>query len=87
MKSIQMTVENQVGLHARPATLFVQTAQKHQAEITVFYEGKTVNAKSLLGLLSLGVTKDAVITVAANGSDEEAALSALRTLLESNFGE
>ena len=87
MKSIQITVENQVGLHARPATLFVQTAQKHQAEITVSYEGKTVNAKSLLGLLSLGVTKDATITVAANGSDEEVALNALTSLLEINFGE
>jgi phosphocarrier protein len=87
MKSIQIVVENQVGLHARPATLFVQAAQKHQAEITVSYEGKTVNAKSLLGLLSLGVTKDAIITVSANGSDEEAALSALTILLESNFGE
>ena len=87
MKSIQITVENQVGLHARPATLFVQTAQKHQAEITVSYEGRTVNAKSLLSLLSLGVTKDAVITVAANGSDEEVALHALTTLIENRFGE
>jgi phosphocarrier protein HPr len=87
MKSVQITVENQVGLHARPATLFVQTAQKHQAEITVSYEGKTVNAKSLLGLLSLGVTKDALITVAADGSDEVGALNALTTLVESKFGE
>lgn len=87
MKSIQITVENQVGLHARPATLFVQMAQKHKADITVSYEGKTVNAKSLLSLLSLGVTKDAIITVAANGSDEDVALDALTTLVESNFGE
>ena len=87
MKSIQMTVENQVGLHARPATLFVKAAQKHSADITVSYEGKTVNAKSLLALLSLGVVKDARITVAANGSDEEAALQALTALVESNFGE
>jgi phosphocarrier protein len=87
MKSIQLTIENQVGLHARPATLFVQTAQKHKAEITVSYDGKTVNAKSLLSLLSLGVTKDAVITVAANGSDEEVALNALTTLIENKFGE
>ena len=87
MKSIQIRVENQVGLHGRPATLFVQTAQKHQAEITVSYEGRTVNAKSLLSLLSLGVTKDAVITVAANGSDEEVALHALTTLIENRFGE
>ena len=87
MKSIQITVENQVGLHARPATLFVQTAQKHKAEITVSYEGKTVNAKSLLSLLSLGVTKDATIIVAANGSDEDVALNALTTLIAGRFGE
>ena len=87
MISIQITVENQVGLHARPATLFVQTAQKHKATITVSYNGKIVNAKSLLGLLSLGVVKDAVITVAANGSDEEDALNTLTELIESNFGE
>ena len=87
MKSIQVTIKNQVGLHARPATLFVQTAQKHTAEVTVSYEGKIVNAKSLLSLLSLGITKDAVITVAANGDDEEAVLNALTTLIENNFGE
>ena len=87
MKSIQITVENQVGLHARPATLFVRTAQKHVADITVSYEGKTVNAKSLLSLLSLGVTKNASITVAANGSDEDVALHALTALIASNFGE
>jgi phosphocarrier protein HPr len=87
MKSIQITVENEVGLHARPATLFVQAAQKHKADITVSYEGKTVNAKSLLSLLSLGVTKDATITVAANGSDEDLALNALTALIASNFGE
>ena len=87
MKSIEITVENQVGLHARPATLFVRTAQKHLADITVSYEGKTVNAKSLLSLLSLGVTKDSTITVAAHGSDEEIALEALTTLIASNFGE
>lgn len=87
MKSIQITVENEVGLHARPATQFVQAAQKHQAEITVSCEGKTVNAKSLLGLLSLGVTKDTLITVAANGSDEDTALNVLATLIQSKFGE
>lgn len=87
MKSIQLTIENKVGLHARPATLFVQAAQKHKAGITVTYQGKTVNAKSLLGLLALGVTQNAVITVAADGSDEEEALNALAALIESNFGE
>ena len=87
MKSIQITVENEVGLHARPATLFVQTAQKHKATITVSYNGKIVNAKSLLGLLSLGAAKDSVITIAADGSDEEDALNSLTALVDGNFGE
>ncbi|MBS4062480.1 MAG: HPr family phosphocarrier protein [Bacteroidetes bacterium] len=87
MKSIQIRIKNQVGLHARPATLFVQMAQQHEADITVSYEGKTVNAKSMLGLLSLGVSKDSIITIAANGSGEELALSSLTTLIENNFGE
>jgi phosphocarrier protein HPr len=87
MKSLELTVENQVGLHARPATLFVKQAQKHEAVITVSYDGKTVNAKSLLSLLTLGVTRGGVITVAAEGSDEEAALEALGELVKSNFGE
>ncbi len=87
MESTQITVRNQVGLHARPATLFVRVAQKHQSQITVSYGGETVNAKSLLALLSLGVTKDATITISANGSDEQVALHALTSLVESNFDE
>ena len=87
MKSIQITIENEVGLHARPATLFVQAAQKHKANITVSHEGKTINAKSLLNLLALGVTKGTLITIAADGSDEEDALKILAALIESNFGE
>lgn len=87
MKSIQLIVENEVGLHARPATLFVKEAQKHQAEITVSYGESTVNAKSLLALLTLGAVKGAAITVAANGADEQAALDALAALVNANFGE
>lgn len=87
MKSIRITVENKVGLHARPATLFVQAAQKHKATITVSFNGKTVNAKSLLGLLSLGAAKDAEITIAAEGSDEEDAVNSLASLIKSDFDE
>lgn len=87
MNSIELTIANEVGLHARPATLFVKTAQKHQAEITVSFDGKTVSAKSLLGLLTLAVTKGSVITVAAEGADAEAALAALSELVSNNFGE
>lgn len=87
MRSIQLTVENEVGLHARPAALFVKEAQKYQAEITVSYGDSTVNAKSLLALLTLGAVKGAKITVAANGADEQAALDALAALVVTNFGE
>lgn len=87
MKSVQLTIVNEVGLHARPATLFVKAAQKHAADITVSYDDKTVNAKSLLGLLTLGAAKGAIITVEAQGSDEEEALNALTALVDTNFGE
>lgn len=87
MKSIQVTVQNEVGLHARPATLFVKEAKKYASEITVAYGDNTVNAKSLLALLTLGAAKDAVITVAASGADEQTALDALAALVNANFGE
>ncbi|MCW5877079.1 MAG: HPr family phosphocarrier protein [Anaerolineales bacterium] len=87
MKSVELKIDNAVGLHARPATLFVQAAQEHAAEITVVFEGKTVNAKSLLALLALGAGKGSVITVAADGDDEDAALQALSDLVAGNFGE
>ena len=87
MKSISITVHHKVGLHARPAALFVQTAQKHQSKITVTVDEKTANAKSLLGLLSLGVTQGTTIQINAEGTDEESALDTLKLLVENNFGE
>ncbi|MCW5874481.1 MAG: HPr family phosphocarrier protein [Anaerolineales bacterium] len=87
MKSVELTVTNAVGLHARPATLFVKAAQKHAAEISVTYGDKTVSAKSLLALLTLAAGQGAVITVSAEGEGAEAALSELQALVESDFGE
>jgi len=87
MKSINITVQHKVGLHARPAALFVQTAQKHEAKITVTAKEKTVNAKSLLGLLGLGVTQGTIIQIVAEGADEQEAIETLKLLVESNFGE
>lgn len=87
MKSINITVQHKVGLHARPAALFVQTAQKHEAKITVTAKEKTVNAKSLLGLLGLGVTQGTIIQIVAEGADEQEAIETLKLLIESNFGE
>jgi phosphocarrier protein HPr len=87
MKSVEFTIQNKVGLHARPATLFVKAAQAHQSIINVSYDGKTVNAKSLLSLLTLGAAQGAVITVTAEGSDESDAIAALTSLVDTNFGE
>ena len=87
MFSKEVTVNNQVGLYARPATFFIQKANEFRSTITVEKENRKVNAKSLLGVLSLGITKGTVINISAEGSDEEEAVNALCTLVASNFGE
>ena len=79
-------VNNQVGLHARPATFFIQKANEFKCSIWVEVEERRVNAKSLLGVLSLGIVKGTEITLIANGSDEEDAVEALCELLASDFG-
>ena len=87
MTSQTVNVTNESGIHARPAALFLQAAQSFQSNITVTRDGRTGNAKSLLGLLSLGIKKDSVITINAEGSDEKEAVAALVKLVESKFGE
>jgi phosphotransferase system HPr (HPr) family protein len=87
MVSNNVTINHAVGLHARPATLFAQTAQKFNAEITVSFNGRTVNAKSLLNLLSLGIMQGATIAIHADGADGKDALVALSQLVSNNFGE
>ncbi len=79
-------VNNQVGLHARPATFFIQKANEFRSSIWVEVEERRVNAKSLLGVLSLGIVKGTEITLIANGPDEEEAVEALAALLASDFG-
>lgn len=71
----EVVVQNQVGLHARPATFFIQKANEFKSSIWVESEDRKVNAKSLLGVLSLGITKGLTITIIADGPDEEDALS------------
>lgn len=80
-----ITVNNQVGLHARPATFFIQKANEFKSLITVSKDERKVNAKSLLGVLSLGITKGTAVTLEAEGPDEEDALNQLEKLIESNF--
>ncbi len=83
----ETTVSNQVGLHARPATFFIQKANEYKSSIWVEKDERRVNAKSLLGVLSLGIVKGTVINLIADGPDEEAAVNALVELINSDFSE
>ena len=82
-----VTVENQVGLHARPATFFIQKANCYKCTIWVEKDDRKVNAKSLLGVLSLGIAKGMTVTLLADGQDEDAALDGLAALINSGFAE
>ena len=83
----ETTVNNQVGLHARPATFFIQKANEFKSSIWVEKDDCRVNAKSLLGVLSLGIVKGTTINLIADGPDEEAAIKALVELIDSEFTE
>ena len=87
MYAKEIIIKNEVGLHARPATYFIQKANEFKSGIWVEKEERRVNAKSLLGVLSLGIVKDTAITVIADGADETEAVEALVALIENNFGE
>jgi phosphotransferase system HPr (HPr) family protein len=85
MPEITLTVRHEVGLHARPAALFVQTAKRFESSIQVFHDEREANAKSILGVLTLGAEQGAVIVVRAEGPDAHQALEALNMLVEGNF--
>lgn len=87
MISRGVTIQNSVGLHARPATFFVQKANSYKSSIWVEKEDCRVNAKSLLGVLSLGISKGTDITLIADGVDEADAVEGLAVLIDSEFGE
>jgi len=82
-----VTVKNKTGLHARPAAMFVQSAGKFASEIWIEKEGKKVNAKSIMGVMSLGVSQGTEIKIIAKGEDEREAVEKLSELINSNFGE
>lgn len=87
MISKEVVINNQVGLHARPATFFIQKANEFKSSIWVEKEDRRVNAKSLLGVLSLGIVKGTVVTLIADGADEEEAIATLSALIDSDFSE
>ena len=81
MKSINVTVVDPVGLHARPATIAVNAASKFKSEVNVAYGGREVNMKSIMGVMSLGIPTQSEITISCNGEDEEEAVAAIEEVL------
>lgn len=87
MISRNITIQNSVGLHARPATFFIQKANSYKSSIWVEKDDRRVNAKSLLGVLSLGITKGMTITLIADGADEVEALNGIEDLVTNGFSD
>ena len=87
MISREVTIKNSVGLHARPATFFIQKANSFKSSIWVEREDRRINGKSLLGVLSLGIVKGMTVTLYADGADETDALDGLAALIDTGFNE
>ena len=83
----EVTINNQVGLHARPATFFIQKANEFKSVIWIEKDERRVNAKSLLGVLSLGIVKGTTINIIADGVDEAQAVEMLAELIDREFAE
>ncbi|MGI5173719.1 HPr family phosphocarrier protein [Treponema sp. OMZ 840] len=82
-----LTVRNRAGIHARPAALIAQTANKFASEVLMEKDGTVVNAKSIMGVITMAAGYNTTITVKANGTDEEQAVAALESLFENKFEE
>lgn len=87
MQKATMLVRHEAGLHARPAAQFVKLAKQYRSNISVSSNGKTVNAKSMVLILTLGISQGTEIEISAVGEDEQEAVSALVSLIESSFPE
>ncbi|KRM45826.1 phosphocarrier protein HPr [Lentilactobacillus parafarraginis DSM 18390 = JCM 14109] len=83
MEKRQYNITAETGIHARPATLLVQTASKFNSDITLEYQEKSVNLKSIMGVMSLGVGQSASVTITADGEDEKEALDAISETMKS----
>ena len=87
MTSREVTIKNNVGLHARPATFFIQKANAYKSSVWVEKDDRRVNAKSLLGVLSLGIVKGMTVTIYADGVDEAEAIEGIAELVNTGFTE
>lgn len=83
----EITITNKLGLHARPAALFVQLANRYRSEITVERGGEKVNGKSIMGIMMLAAGRGAKLVISAHGDDAEEAILGLEELVKSKFGE
>ena len=81
MKEIKLFVVDPVGLHARPATVAVNAASKYKCDVKLSFNGKTVNMKSIMGVMSLGVPTQSEITIACEGEDEDTAITTIEEIL------
>ncbi len=82
-----VTITNNIGLHARPATFFIQKANSYRSSIWIEKDDRKVNAKSLLGVLSMGIAKGMTVTLIAEGADEADAVQGLVTLVQTGFAD
>lgn len=87
MKTKKVILKNESGLHARPASEIAKIASKYQSTINLIVNGKTINAKSILNIMSAGIKSSSEIEIQCNGEDEKSALLELETAFENNFGE
>ncbi len=87
MYSEEVTVENELGLHARPAALFTRTATRFKADVYVTKDGQQINGKSILGVMMLAAYQGTRLLIQAEGDDERDAVAALVELVKSKFGE
>ena len=87
MTEATTTIENKTGIHARPASVFVQTASKFKSKVQLSAKGKTVDAKSILMIMSMGLTRGTEVTIKAQGYDSRDAVKALINLIDDKFGE
>ena len=87
MTEKEIVIKNRAGIHARPAALLVKRANEFSSEIFIEKDGEKINAKSIMGILTLGATYNSVLKISAEGSDEEKAVEAIATLFENKFEE
>ena len=87
MTKRDVTITNNIGLHARPATFFIQKANSYKSLVWIEKEDRKINAKSLLGVLSLGIAQGMTVTIIADGQDETEAVDGLVKLIDTGFAE